>query len=278
MDKINTKYGYFIDQPLGDFDAEFFGVSGKEAEAMDPQQRMLLEVAYEALENAGVAVEDIRGSRTSVYCGMYTTSNDYHNLQGKDLEYYPKYAITGTGNSILSNRISYAYNLHGPSMTVDTGCSSSLVAFHLGCQSLTDGEADMSIIVGSALHFGPNTYQTMSDMGFISSDGRCRSFDADGSGYVRGDGICAVVLKRHDRAVAAGDNILAVVRGSGVNHDGKTDGITLPSPEAQEALIRATYAKAGIHPDDTGYIEVSAATCNHLSLGMEQPLTPSEDV
>jgi len=253
--QINTKYGYFLDQPVGDFDAEFFGVSGKEAEAMDPQQRLLLEVTYEALEEAGIPINDIRGSRTSVFCGMYTTSNDYHNLQAKDLEYYPKYAITGTGNSILSNRISYIFDLHGPSMTVDTGCSSSLVAFHLGCESLHNGEADISIIVGSALHFGPNTYQTMSDMGFISSDGRCRSFDADGSGYVRGDGICAVVLKKGHAAFEAGDRIHAVVRGTGVNHDGRTDGITLPSPAAQEALIRATYAHAGVDPDDTGYFE-----------------------
>ncbi|KAK0702382.1 hypothetical protein B0H67DRAFT_650419 [Lasiosphaeris hirsuta] len=245
---INTQHGYFIDQPLGDFDAEFFGVPGKEAEAMDPQQRLLLEVTYEALEDAGIPINDFRGSRTSVYCGMYTTSNDYHNLQGKDLESYPKYAITGTGNSILSNRISYIYNLHGPSMTVDTACSSSLTAFHLGCESLHKGEADMAIVVGSALHFAPNTYQTMSDMGFISSDGRCRSFDADGSGYVRGDAVCAIVLKKHNAALAAGDPVHAVVRGTGVNHDGKTDGITLPSPEAQEALIReahGTGTKAG---------------------------------
>ncbi|KAK0669442.1 putative polyketide synthase [Cercophora samala] len=217
---LNTKHGYFLDQPLGHFDAEFFGVSGKEAEAMDPQQRLLLEVTYEALEDAGIPLAAVRGSRTSVYCGMYTTSNDYHNLQNKDLEYYP-----------------------------------NLTAFHLGYESLRNGEADMAIIVGSALHFGPNTYQTMSDMGFISSDARCRSFDADGSGYVRGDGVCAVVLKKQHDAVSAGDKIRAIVRSSGVNHDGKTDGITLPSPELQEALIRATYAKAGIDPDDTGYFE-----------------------
>jgi acyl transferase domain-containing protein len=231
-------------------------VSGKEAEAMDPQQRMLLETVYEALENAGITLDEIRGTRTSVFCGAFTTSNDYHALQGKDLEYYPKYAITGSGNAILSNRISYFYNLHGPSMTVDTGCSSSLVCFHLGAQSLLNGEADISIIVGSALHFVPNTYQTMSDMGFISSDGRCHSFDAAGSGYVRGDGICAVVLKRYDDALHSQDRIRAVVRGTAVNHDGKTDGITLPSPEAQEALIRATYRKAGLDPDGTQYFEV----------------------
>ncbi|VBB72654.1 Putative polyketide synthase [Podospora comata] len=208
---LNTKHGYFLDQPLADFDAEFFGISGKEAEAMDPQQRLLLEVTYEALEDAGIPLASVRGSHTSVYCGMYTTSNDYHNLQNKDLEYYPK--------------------------------------------SLRSGEADMAVVVGSALHFGPNTYQTMTDMGFLSSDGRCRSFDRDGEGYVRGDGVCAVVLKRREEAVRDGDWVRAVVRGSGVNHDGKTDGITLPSAELQEGLIRETYGRAGIDPDDTGYFE-----------------------
>lgn len=167
---------------------------------MDPQQRMLLEVVYEALEDAGVTLEGIRGTRTSVYCGSFTTANDCHALQGKDLEYYPKYAITGTGNAILSNRISYFYDLHGPSMTADTRCSSSLVGFHLGSQSLLDGEADISLVVGSALHFTPNTYQTMSDMGFISSDGRCYTFDSAGSGYVRGNSICVVVLKHYSDA------------------------------------------------------------------------------
>jgi acyl transferase domain-containing protein len=238
------------------FDAEFFGISGREAEAMDPQQRMLLETVYEALENAGITLDQIRGTRTSVYCGAFTTANDYHALQGKDLEYYPKYAISGTGNAILSNRISYFYNLNGPSMTIDTGCSSSLVCFHLGSQSLLDREADISLVVGSALHFAPNTYQTMSDMGFMSSDGRCRSFDASGSGYVRGDGICAVVLKRYSDALEGRDRVRAVVRATAVNHDGKTDGITLPSSEAQEALIRSTYLKAGLHPDGTQYFEV----------------------
>lgn len=232
---------------------------------MDPQQRMLLEVTYEALEDAGIPIETIRGSRTSVYCGMYTTSNDYHNVLGKDLEYYPKYAITGTGSSILSNRISYFYDLHGPSMTIDTGCSSSLVAFHLAAQSLTNDDADISLVVGSALNFAPNTYQTMADMGFLSSDGRCRSFDANGSGYARGDGICAIVIKRYRDATLAGDSIKAVVRATHVNHDGKTDGITLPSSEAQEALIRATYAKAGLDPDETQYFEVAENLILHLS-------------
>ena len=173
----------------------------------------------------------------------------------KDLTSYPKYTVTGTGNSILANRISYFYNLHGPSMTVDTACSSSLVCLHMGNQSLRSNEADISIVVGSALHFDPNIFITMTDLGMLSTDGRCRAFDASGSGYVRGEGVCAAVLKRKSQAQLDGDPIRAIVRGTAVNHDGKKQGITLPSSEAQEELIRRTYKNAGLNPADTQYFE-----------------------
>lgn len=173
----------------------------------------------------------------------------------KDLGYYPKYTATGTGNSILANRISYFYNLHGPSVTVDTACSSSLVAFHMGNRSVQDDDADLSIIVGSSLHFDPNMFVMMTDLGFLSSDGRCRAFDASGKGYVRGEGICAVVLKKKSRAVAEGNQIRAIIRGTEVNHDGAKDGITMPNSYAQEDLIRATYKHAGVDPKDTQYFE-----------------------
>ena len=173
----------------------------------------------------------------------------------KDLESYPKYTVTGTGNSILANRISYFYDLHGPSATIDTACSSSLVCFHIGNQSLRNYESDLSIVVGSALHFDPNIFITMTDLGMLSTDGRCRAFDASGRGYVRGEGVCAAVLKRKSQAEFDGNSIRAVVRGTGVNHDGTKQGITLPSPEAQEALIRRTYRTAGLDPADTQYFE-----------------------
>ncbi|KAL2869028.1 uncharacterized protein BJX67DRAFT_379511 [Aspergillus lucknowensis] len=249
----NAKYGYFLDQDLGAFDAGFFNISGKEAEAMDPQQRLLLEVVYEALEDAGITLDEVQGSLTSVYCGCFT--NDYNAMTTKDLEYYPKYTVTGTGNSILANRISYFYNLHGPSATIDTACSSSLVCFHMGAQSLRNGEADISIVVGSALHFDPNIFVTMTDLGMLSTDGRCRHGDAAGSGYVRGEGIAAMILKRQSRAQSDGDNIRAVVRGTGVNHDGRKQGITLPSARAQADLIKSTYERAGLEPVDTTYVE-----------------------
>ncbi|KAM5482457.1 putative PKS/NRPS-like protein biosynthetic cluster [Microsporum audouinii] len=249
----NAKYGYFLDQDLGMFDAGFFHISGKEAEAMDPQQRLLLEVVYEALENAGITLDEIRGTQTSVYCGCFT--NDYNSMITKDLEYYPKYTVTGTGDAILSNRISYFYDLHGPSVTIDTACSSSLVALHLGNQSLRSGESDLSIIVGSALHFDSNIFVTMTDLGMLSVDGRCRHGDKDGSGYVRGEGITAVVLKRQSRAEVEGNRIRSIIRASGANHDGKKQGITLPSAQAQAALIERTYKEAGLSPADTQYVE-----------------------
>ncbi|KAJ9299409.1 hypothetical protein DTO271G3_3031 [Paecilomyces variotii] len=176
-------------------------------------------------------------------------------MTNKDLEYYPKYTVTGTGNSILANRISYFYNLHGPSATIDTASSSSLVCFHMGTQSLRNNECDISIVVGSALHFDPNIFITMTDLGMLSVDGRCATFDASGSGYVRGEGICAAVLKRQSQAEYHGDHIRAVVRASATNHDGTKQGITLPSSAAQEDLIRRVYSNAGLNPADTQYFE-----------------------
>ncbi|KAL2813982.1 hypothetical protein BJX63DRAFT_393264 [Aspergillus granulosus] len=249
----NAQHGYFLDQDLRDFDASFFHISGKEAAAMDPQQRLLLEVVYEALEDAGIPIEDINGSQTSVYCGCFT--NDYYSMTMRDLASYPKYTVTGTGNSILANRISYFYNLHGPSATIDTACSSSIVALHLGLQSLKSGESDISIVVGSALHFLEDSFVIMTDLGMLSPEGQSRSFDADGRGYARGEGVCAVILKRQEVAESQGDHIRALVRGSLVNHDGSKQGITLPSAEAQEALIRQTYKNAGLDPTDTQYVE-----------------------
>ncbi|KFY44312.1 hypothetical protein V494_01542 [Pseudogymnoascus sp. VKM F-4513 (FW-928)] len=249
----NAKFGYFLDQDIGNFDAGFFNISGNEAEAMDPQQRLLLEVVYEALENAGITLQEISGTNTSVFAGSFT--NDYNSMMTKDLEQYPKYMVTGTGNAILSNRISYFYNLHGSSVTIDTACSSSIVCFDLGNKSLQNGESDISIIVGSAIHFDPNIYTIMTDLGMLSTDGRCRAFDEAASGYVRGEGVVAAVLRKKSTALRHGDNIRAVVRASLTNHDGKKNGITLPSSEAQEALIKKTYETNHLDPAETAYFE-----------------------
>ncbi|GCB21870.1 polyketide synthase-nonribosomal peptide synthetase [Aspergillus awamori] len=249
----NAKYGYYLDQDLGHFDRSFFHISGKEAEAMDPQQRLILEVVYEALEDAGITLEEINGSRTSVLCGSFT--NDYNAMLTKDLEHYPSYTVTGTGNAILSNRVSYVFNLQGMSLTIDTACSSSLVAFHLGAQSVQSGDCDTSIIVGSALHFDPNIFITMTDLGMLSEEGRSRAFAAGVKGYARGDGVCAVILRGQRQAELHGDDIRAVVRATGSNHDGTKQGITLPSAAGQEELIWKTYRSAGLDPADTTYVE-----------------------
>ena len=175
----------------------------------------------------------------------------------KDLSQYPKYAVTGTGNAILSNRVSYFYDLHGPSLTIDTACSSSLVCLHLGNKSLQDHESDISIVAGSSLHFDPNIFITMTDFGMLSSDGRCRVFDANASGYVRGEGVCVLILKRKSQAELNRDTIRSVIRGTGSNHDGSKDGLTLPNEKAQAELISNTYKKAGLFTTDTDYFEVS---------------------
>jgi len=202
---------------------------------------------------AGITLQDINGTETSVYCGSFT--NDYREMTHTDLDNYPKYCVTGTGMAILSNRISYFYNLHGPSVTIDTACSSSLVGLHMGNQSIRQKESDISIVVGSALHFDPVIFTTMTDLGFLSTDGRCRAFDADGKGYVRGEGICAVILKGKSQALRDGDRIRAVVRGTGCNHDGTKEGITMPNAAAQEALIRKVYKNAGLSTHETTYFE-----------------------
>ena len=213
--------------------------------------------------SAGISLDDIRGTQTSVFCGSFT--NDYNAMMHKDLAQYPKYAVTGTGNAILSNRVSYFYDLHGPSLTVDTACSSSLVCLHLGNKSLQDRESDISIVAGSSLHFDPNVFITMTDIGMLSSDGRCRAFDKDGSGYVRGEGVCAVILKRKSCAESDCDTIRSVIRGTGLNHDGSKDGLTLPNGMAQAQLIRNTYKNAGLVPSDTDYFEVRPARYLALS-------------
>ncbi|KAF2096276.1 hypothetical protein NA57DRAFT_43427 [Rhizodiscina lignyota] len=251
---MNTKYGYFLDFPIDHFDAEFFGISGKEAQSMDPQQRLLLEVAYEALEDAQISLDEISGTNTAVYCG--SLNDDYQSIAMGDPEQYPTHIATGAGRTFLANRISYHFNLRGPSVSIDTACSSSLICFHMGHQSIMSGESDIAIVCGANIIAYPGMPVMMSDMGFFSSDGRCRSFDADGSGYVRGEGICAVVLRRQSHALESRTRIRAIVSATGSGHDGKKNtGVTVPSSEAQEALIRSTYEEADLDPDDTQFIE-----------------------
>ncbi|KAK2767749.1 Type I Iterative PKS [Arachnomyces sp. PD_36] len=249
----NHRGGHFIDQDIAAFDAGFFNIPPFESEAIDPQQRIQLEVAYEALENAGIPLERVRGSDTAVYAAVF--SQDYAQMQFKDLDDLPKYHMTGTGNAIVSNRISYLLDLKGPSITLDTGCSGGLVAIHQACQSLRSRECGMALAGGVNLLLSPDLMIPMSLMHILNKDGKCYSFDTRGSGYGRGEGAAMVVLKRLDDAVRDGDHIRGIIRNSGVNHDGTTPGITLPSRDAQKTLIKSVYQRAGLDPRDTAYIE-----------------------
>ncbi|WP_302138317.1 type I polyketide synthase [Halomonas alkalicola] len=241
---------------LGDisgFDAAFFGISPREAANMDPQQRLLLELAWEAMEDAGVPPSRLRGSQCGVFVGI--ASLDYFFRMADDPGIIDASTATGNTSSIASNRISYVFDLHGPSMSLDTACSSSLVAFHQACQAIRSGETDMALAGGISLHLHPYGFLIFSKANMLSATGRCQVFDADGDGYVRSEGAGLFLLKDHEQALADGDRILAVVAGSAVNTDGHKSGLTVPSPTAQAALMRQAYRQAGIAPDEIDYLE-----------------------
>ncbi|EFQ32290.1 beta-ketoacyl synthase domain-containing protein [Colletotrichum graminicola M1.001] len=245
--RTNVKHSYLLQEDVAKFDAQFFNITASEAVAMDPQQRLLLETVYEGLEGAGLTIEGLKGSNTGVYVGvMYV---DYESLQFRDLQHVPTYLAIGTARSIVSNRISYFFDWHGPSLTVDTACSSSLVAVHQAVQALRSGEVRVALAAGSNLLLGPEPYIHESKLKMLSPDGRSRMWDQGANGYARGDGVAAVVLKTLSAALADGDHIEAIIRETGVNQDGRSRGITMPSAAAQASLIRATYAKAGLDPE-----------------------------
>ncbi|GAA3396125.1 SDR family NAD(P)-dependent oxidoreductase [Cryptosporangium minutisporangium] len=247
-----TRWGGFLADVTG-FDAEFFGITPREAELMDPQQRLLLEVAWEALEHAGVAPETLRGTATGVFVGASGT--EYGHLTGASLDTIDAWTATGSALSIISNRLSYLLDLRGPSVTLDTACSSSLVAVHQACQSLRSGESDVALAGGVNLLLSPSVTVTFDEAGALAPDGRCKTFDADADGIARGEGCGVVVLKRLSSARRDGDRVLAVIRGSGVNSDGRSNGLTAPNPVAQTELLRRVYATTGISPTEIDYVE-----------------------
>jgi acyl transferase domain-containing protein/NADPH:quinone reductase-like Zn-dependent oxidoreductase/acyl carrier protein len=235
------------------FDAEFFGISPREAAQMDPQQRLLLEASWEAMENAGIRPSDMRGAACGVYVGVSTI--DYSFRFADDLSAIDSAVATGTSSSITANRISYAFDLRGPSLAVDTACSSSLVAFHLACRSIATGESTHALAGGVSLHMHPYGFVTFSKASMLSRRGVCNVFDAAGDGYVRSEGCGMFLLKDYERAVADGDRILAVVAASAVNADGRKSGLTVPSAAAQAQLLKQAYDAAGIAPAEIDYIE-----------------------
>ncbi|MGK7949277.1 MAG: alpha/beta fold hydrolase [Xenococcaceae cyanobacterium] len=235
------------------FAPQFFGITPRETQKMDPQQRFLLEVSWEALENAGIAADKLAGSSTGVFIGI--SSSDYSQLRLHYDTPIDAYAGTGNAHSIAANRLSYFLDLRGPSLTVDTACSSSLVAVHLAINSLKQGECDRAIVGGVNLMLSPELTQTFSLAGMMAKDGRCKTFDADADGYVRGEGCGVVILKRLDKAIADRDNILAVIQGSAINQDGRSNGLTAPNGLSQQAVIRQALANARVTPDRISYIE-----------------------
>ncbi|KAJ4392595.1 hypothetical protein N0V85_006934 [Neurospora sp. IMI 360204] len=253
LNGTNVIGGHFMKEDIGLFDAHFFNLSAETAAALDPQFRLQLESTYEALESAGITLQDVAGSNTSVYAGSFF--RDYHESLIRDPDTLPRFLLMGTGAAMASNRLSHFFDLRGPSMSVDTGCSTTLTALHQACQSLRSGESTMSIVGGANIMFNPDMFLAMSSMTLISKDGRSWAFDSRANGYGRGEGSATVILKPLDAALRDGDPIRAIIRDSGINQDGKTETITTPSGEAQEALIRACYERAGLDPGQTTYFE-----------------------
>ncbi|MFN6516223.1 MAG: beta-ketoacyl synthase N-terminal-like domain-containing protein [Nostoc sp. CreGUA01] len=250
--KMNTRWGSFLDK-VDRFDPSFFNISPREAEYIDPQQRLVLEVAWEALENAGIAPEKLAGSQTGVFIGI--TNIDYHMLIYKDISRIEAYSGVGTHPGIIPNRLSYVLNLRGPSVALDTACSSSLVTLHYACQSLKTGESNVCLAGGVNLILSPEMTITFSHARMMAADGRCKTFDAAADGYVRGEGCGIVVLKRLEDAIRDKDNIQAIIRGSAINQDGLSNGLTAPNGPAQQAVIRQALANAGVKPAQISYVE-----------------------
>ena len=250
--KMSSRFGGFLPD-VSRFDADFFGVAPREALKMDPQHRLVLEVAWEALENAAVSPHRLEGSRTGVFVGI--TGNDYLPRLNDAHERIDAYHLTGSFLNFAAGRVSYLLGLQGPALAVDTACSSSLVGVHLACQSLRGAECRMALAAGVNLILSPEITIAASKSRMLAPDGRCKTFDARADGFVRSEGCGVVVLKRLADALGDGDRVLAVIRGSAVNQDGKSSGLTVPNKLAQEAVIREALAAAGVAPAEVGYVE-----------------------
>ncbi|MEH3141030.1 MAG: SDR family NAD(P)-dependent oxidoreductase [Mycobacterium kyogaense] len=252
--KVATRRAGFVDDVTG-FDAPFFGMSTREVRQMDPQHRLLLETSWHALEHAGIAPSSLAGSDTGVFVGLAT--HDYLGMLSDQLDYpeIEAYMAIGTSNAAAAGRISYRLGLQGPAVAVDTACSSSLVAIHQACQALQLGECDLAMAGGANVLLTPATMITFSNAHMLAPDGRCKTFDAAADGYVRGEGCGIVVIKRLEDAVRDGDHIRAVIRGSAINQDGASGGLTVPNGVAQQRVIGAALRRAGVAPSDVDYLE-----------------------
>ncbi len=251
FDRMPVRAGFI--SGIDRFDAEFFRIAPVEARLLDPQQRLLLETSWRALEDAGIAPHGLRGSPTGVYAGVFTS--DYRDMMVQAAAMNSAYAATGVSASTAVGRVAFALGLEGPAIAVDTACSSSLVALHQAASALRRGEADLALAGGVNAILSMNQMAAFGDAGMLAPDGRCKTFDAQADGYVRGEGCGMVVLRRLSEAEAEGDRILAVIRGSAINQDGASAGLTVPNGRAQERVIRASLAQAGIEPSGVDYLE-----------------------
>ncbi len=252
--KMYCRWGGFIEHAEA-FDPQFFGIAPREAQHMDPQQLLLLEVAWEALEHAGVPPDKLNGSRTGVFVGMSSYEHTLVQIKHADTTSISSFSGTSGGYSYAAGRLSYFLGLQGPCMALDTACSSALVATHLACQSLRNGESHMALVAGVNVLLSPDWQINICKAHMLAQDGRCKTFDAEADGFVRSDGCGVLVLKRLSEARADGDNVLALLRGTAVNQDGRSSGMTAPNGPAQEAVMRAALAAAGVQPQEVSYVE-----------------------
>ncbi|MFI6041631.1 SDR family NAD(P)-dependent oxidoreductase [Nocardia sp. NPDC051321] len=251
---LRTRQGGYLDD-VSSFDAAFFGITPHEAARIDPQQRLFLETTWEALQDAGIVPEDLAGTKTAVYAGV--SGHDYGIIQLNPENRYliGGHTMTGITNCIVANRVSYLLDLRGPSMIVDTACSSSLIAIHLACRSIRSGEASMALVGGVSTLLIPEATIGFSQGTFLSPEGRSKSFSDNGDGYIRSEGSGTIVLKKLSAAVADGDRIYSVIRGSATNQDGHTNGMTVPSEDSQAQMIIDACRDAGVRPSDIGFVE-----------------------
>ncbi len=249
--RAHTRWGGFL-RDVDRFDPLFFGISPRQAELMDPQERLFLQTAWHAMEDAGYRRADLSRRTVGVYAGVMYGEYQFHGALDVLREGGP---LTGSSFATIANRVSYALDLSGPSMALDTMCSSSLTAIHLACESLRRGESELALAGGVNVSVHPYKYAFLSQGRFLSSDGRCRAFGAGGDGYVPGEGVGVVLLKPRAQAIADGDRILGVILGSAINHGARTHGYTVPSPRAQQRVISTAMEQAGVSPEDIGYIE-----------------------
>lgn len=258
-----SKWGGYLDD-IDQFDPGAFGIRVTEADRMDPQQRLLLEVSWEALEDAGWRLKDLRRSATGVFAGICASEYGRRLADQADID---GTMVTGNALSVAANRLSYVYDLRGPSVAVDSACSSSLVAMHLAIRAVRSGECERAIVAGVNALLDPEMSIALSSAGMLAPDGRCKVFDAAANGYVRSEGCVAIVITTLSRARESGDRVYALIRGSAVNSDGRSNGLTAPNPAAQQEALRAAYADAGVDPAAVGYVE-----CHGTGTALGDPL------